>query len=64
MAEIYERSVAAHAVITQAPTYRYQSPSPLKPKIDRAVCVDGGYPDPTTTHCKLEAEAKAIEEQG
>ena len=64
MAEIYERWVAAHGVIIMAPTYWYQSPSPLKLMIDRMVCADGGNPDPTTTHGKKVAEAKAIEQQG
>jgi len=64
MAEIYERWVAAHAVIVLAPTYWYQSPSPLKLMIDRLVCADGGNPDPTTTHGKSVAEAKLIEEKG
>ena len=64
MAEIYERWVAAHGVIIVAPTYWYQSPSPLKLMIDRLVCADGGNPDPTTTHGKKAAEAKAIEAKG
>ena len=64
MAEIYERWVAAHGVIILAPTYWYQSPSPLKLMIDRMVCADGGNPDPTTTHGKTVSEAKQIEEQG
>jgi multimeric flavodoxin WrbA len=64
MAEIYERWVAAHAVIILAPTYWYQSPGPLKLMIDRLVAADGGNPDPTTTHGKRVAEAKAIEEKG
>jgi multimeric flavodoxin WrbA len=64
MAEIYERWVAAHAVIILTPTYWYQSPSPLKLMIDRMVCADGGNPDPTTTHGKHVAEAKLIEQQG
>lgn len=64
MAEIYERWVAAHAVIILAPTYWYQSPSPLKLMIDRMVCADGGNPDPSTTHGKRVAEAKHIEQQG
>ena len=64
MAEIYERWVAAHAVIILAPTYWYQSPSPLKLMIDRMVCADGGNPDPTTTHGKHVVEAKRIEQQG
>ncbi len=64
MAEIYERWVAAHAVIILAPTYWYQSPSPLKLMIDRLVCADGGNPDPTTTHGKDVAVAKRIEAKG
>ena len=64
MAEIYERWVAAHGVIIVAPTYWYQSPSPLKLMIDRLVCADGGNSDPTTTHGKKVAEAKAIEAKG
>lgn len=64
MAEIYEQWVAAHAVVILAPTYWYQSPSPLKLMIDRMVCADGGNPDPTSTHGKRVAEAKRIEAQG
>jgi len=64
MAEIYERWVAAHAVLILAPTYWYQSPSPLKLMIDRMVCADGGNPDPTTTHGKDVAAAKALEQKG
>ena len=64
MAEIYERWVAAHAVVILAPTYWYQSPSPLKLMIDRLVSADGGNPDPTTTHGKHVAEAKSLEQKG
>ena len=64
MGEIYERWVSAHGVIIIAPTYWYQSPTPLKAMIDRLVCADGGNPDPTSTHGKKAAEAKAIEEKG
>ena len=64
MAEIYERWTAAHGVIIVTPVYWYQSPSPLKLMIDRLVCADGGNPDPTTTHGKKAAEAKAIEMEG
>jgi multimeric flavodoxin WrbA len=64
MAEIYERWVAAHAVIIVAPTYWYQSPGPLKQMIDRLVCADGGNPDPTSTHGKKAAQAKEIEANG
>jgi multimeric flavodoxin WrbA len=64
MAEIYERWVAAHGVIILAPTYWYQSPSPLKLLIDRMVCADGGNPDPSTTHGKTASQAKDIEAKG
>jgi len=64
MAEIYERWVAAHGVVIVAPTYWYQSPSPLKLMIDRLVCADGGNPDPTTTHGKRPDEAKGLEAAG
>jgi multimeric flavodoxin WrbA len=64
MAEIYERWVSAHAVIVVAPTYWYQSPSPLKLMMDRMVCADGGNPDPTSTHGKKAEEAKRIEQDG
>jgi multimeric flavodoxin WrbA len=64
MAEIYERWVAAHGVIILAPTYWYQSPSPLKLMIDRLVCADGGNPDPTSTQGKKVAKAKEIEAKG
>jgi len=64
MAEIYERWVAAHGIIIAAPTYWYQSPSPLKLMIDRMVCADGGNPDVTSTHGKKVKEAKQIEQNG
>ena len=64
MAEIYERWVSAHGVILLSPVYWYQAPSPLKLMIDRLVCADGGNPDPTTTHGKKAAEAKALEMKG
>ena len=64
MADIYERWTAAHAVIIVTPVYWYQSPSPLKLMTDRLVCADGGNPDPSSTHGKKPAEAKALELQG
>src|SRR6185437_961883 len=64
MAEIYERWVAAHAVVIVTPVHWYQSPSALKLMIDRLVCADGGNPDPTSTHGKKPAEAKALELAG
>ena len=64
MAEIYQKWVAAHAVIILTPVYWYQTPSVLKLMIDRLVCADGGNPDPTTTHGKHADEAKALELKG
>ena len=64
MAEIYERWTAAHGIIILTPVYWYQAPSPLKLMIDRLVCADGGNPDPTTTHGKNPAAAKALELKG
>ncbi|MDT4822936.1 NADPH-dependent FMN reductase [compost metagenome] len=64
MAEIYEKWVAAHGVILVAPTYWYQSPSPLKLMIDRLVCADGGNPDPTLTGGKDPLKAKQVELAG
>ena len=64
MAELYERWVAAHAVIIVTPVYWYQSPSPLKLMIDRLVCADGGNPDPTATLGKKAAKAKELELAG
>jgi len=61
MNEIYERWTAAHGVMIVTPVYWYQAPSPLKLMIDRLVCADGGNPDPTSTHGKKAAEAKALE---
>ena len=61
MAEIYERWVAAHAVVIVTPTHWYSTPSALKLMIDRLVCADGGNPDPTSTHGKDPVKAKAIE---
>jgi multimeric flavodoxin WrbA len=42
----------------------YHAPGPLKAMMDRLVCADGGNPDPTSTHGKKVAEAKAIELNG
>jgi multimeric flavodoxin WrbA len=64
MNEIYPRWVAAHGVMIVTPVYWYQAPSVLKLMIDRMVCADGGNPDPTTTHGKKAAEAKALEMKG
>ena len=64
MAEIYPRWVAAHGIALVTPVYWYQAPSPLKLMIDRLVCADGGNPDPSATHGKDAAQAKAIELAG
>ncbi len=64
MAEIYEKWVSAHAIVIVTPVHWYQTPSVLKLMIDRLVCADGGNPDPTSTHGKSAAEAKAIELEG
>jgi len=64
MAEIYEKWVAAHAVVILTPVYWYQTPSVLKLMIDRLVCADGGNPDPTTTGGKDAEKAKALELAG
>jgi multimeric flavodoxin WrbA len=46
------------------PVNWYQAPSGLKAMIDRLVCADGGNPDPTSTHGKDPAAAKALELKG
>ncbi|HEX4422750.1 MAG TPA: flavodoxin family protein [Kofleriaceae bacterium] len=64
MADIYPLWVAAHGVLIVTPVYWYQTPATLKLMIDRMVCADGGNPDPTSTHGKDPAKAKAIELAG
>lgn len=64
MNELYPRWVAAHGVMIVTPVHWYQAPSVLKLMMDRLVCADGGNPDPTTTHGKEAAEAKALELKG
>jgi multimeric flavodoxin WrbA len=64
MNELYPRWVRAHAVVIVTPVYWYQAPGVLKLMMDRLVCADGGNPDPTTTHGKKPAEAKALELAG
>jgi multimeric flavodoxin WrbA len=64
MNELYPLWVAAHGIAIITPVYWYQAPSPLKLMIDRLVCADGGNPDPSTTHGKTAAEAKALELRG
>ncbi len=64
MNEIYERWVAAHAVLIVTPVHWYQATSALKLMVDRLVCADGGNPDPTSTHGKDAQKAKEIELAG
>ena len=64
MAEIYEKWVAAHAVLIVTPVHWYQAPSVLKLMMDRLVCADGGNPDPTLTSGKDAEMAKAVELAG
>lgn len=64
MNELYPRWVAAHGVMIVTPVHWYQAPSVLKLMMDRLVCADGGNPDPTSTHGKEAAEAKAMELKG
>src|SRR5688572_24690261 len=64
MNELYPRWVAAHGIMIVTPVHWYQAPSVLKLMMDRLVCADGGNPDPTTTHGKKPAEAKALELKG
>jgi len=64
MNEIYPLWVAAHGIMVIAPVNWYQAPGALKAMMDRLVCADGGNPDPTSTHGKNAAEAKALELSG
>lgn len=64
MNDIYIKLAAAHGLLIVTPTYWYQSPGGLKNLMDRLVCVDGGNPDPTSTHGKKAIEAKQIELNG
>jgi len=64
MSDLYPRWVAAHGIMIVTPVYWYQAPSVLKLMIDRLVCADGGNPDPSSTHGKKAAEAKALELKG
>lgn len=64
MNDIYPLWVEAHGIMVISPVNWYQVSSPLKLMMDRLVCADGGNPDPTTTHGKNAAKAKAIELAG
>jgi len=64
MNEIYSLWVAAHGIMIVAPVNWYHAPTALKSMMDRLVCADGGNPDPSSTHGKTVAEAKALELKG
>jgi multimeric flavodoxin WrbA len=64
MNEIYPLWVAAHGILIITPVHWYQAPTTLKAMMDRLVCADGGNPDPSSTHGKTVAEAKALELRG
>ena len=64
MNDIYPMWVRAHGVMIVTPVNWYQVSSPLKLMMDRLVCADGGNPDPTRTHGKDAARAKAVELSG
>ncbi len=64
MNEIYPLWVAAHGIMIVTPVHWYHAPTTLKAMMDRLVCADGGNPDPTSTHGKTVAEAKALEQNG
>jgi multimeric flavodoxin WrbA len=64
MNEIYPMWVAADGIMIVTPVNWYQTSSPVKLMMDRLVCADGGNPDPTRTHGKDAARAKAIELEG
>ena len=64
MNEIYPLWVAAHGIMIVTPVNWYHAPTALKALIDRLVCADGGNPDPSSTHGKKAAEAKALELKG
>jgi multimeric flavodoxin WrbA len=64
MNDVYALWAGAHAVVICTPTNWYHASSALKLMIDRLVCGDGGNPDPTSTHGKDAARAKALELEG
>jgi multimeric flavodoxin WrbA len=64
MNDIFPLWVTAHGILLVTPVNWYQPSSPMKLMMDRLVCADGGNPDPTRTHGKDAAKAKAIELEG
>lgn len=64
MNEIYPLWVAARGIMLITPVNWYHAPGALKAMMDRMVCADGGNPDPSSTHGKSAAEAKALELRG
>ena len=61
MNDIYPIWVRAHGVFVITPVNWYMASSPMKLMMDRMVCMDGGNPDPSSTHGKHADEAKALE---
>jgi multimeric flavodoxin WrbA len=64
MNDIYPMWVRAHGVFLVTPVNWYMASSPIKLMMDRMVCMDGGNPDPSSTHGKHADEAKALELAG
>ena len=64
VAQLAARVRAADGVLIVTPVHWYQVSAPLKLMMDRMVCADGGNPDPTLTHGKDAATAKAVELAG
>ena len=64
MNDIYPMWARAHGIFLVTPVNWYHASSPMKLMIDRLVCADGGNPDPTLTHGKDAATAKAVELAG
>src|SRR3979411_36655 len=64
MNEIYPLWVAAHGIMIVTPVTWDSAPRGRKAMMDRLVCADGGNPDPSSTHGKKAAEAKALELKG
>jgi multimeric flavodoxin WrbA len=64
MNDIYPLWVGAHGIMIVTPVNWYHVPGGLKVMMDRLVCADGGNSDPTSTHGKSAAKAKALELEG
>ncbi|HET6526856.1 flavodoxin family protein [Sphingopyxis sp.] len=64
MNDIYPMWLRAHGVFLISPVNWFMASSPLKLMMDRMVCMDGANYDPSSTHGKDAAEAKALELAG